>query len=75
MSASVPDEAVGEVLQDVHHVRRDVVHADQVGRHAVLALLSSLQPPVQPQVPDEMTLNLERKERALSLDFTLEELY
>ena len=75
MSSGVPDEAVGEVLQDVHHVRRDVVHADQVGRDAVLALLCSLQPPVQPEVADQMTLNLERKERALSLDFTLDEVY
>ena len=75
VSAVVPDKVVSEVVQDVHHVRGDVVHADQVGRHAVLALLSPLQPPVQPEVPHQVTLYLEREEGALSTDFTVEELY
>ena len=75
VSAVVPDKVVSEVVQDVHHVRGDVVHADQVGRHAVLALLSPLLPPGQSQVPHQMSLNLEGKERALSTDFTLDEFY
>ena len=76
MSAVVPDEVVSEVVQDVHHVRGDVVEADQVGRHrAVLALLCSLQPPVQSEVSHQVTLNREREETAASTDFTLEQFY
>ena len=76
MSAVVPDEVVCEVVQDVHHVRGHVVHAHQVGRlRAVLALLSPLQPPVQPEVSHQVTLKLERKETAAPTNFTLDQFY
>ena len=76
MSAGVPDEVVGEVVVDVHHVRGDIVKTDQVWRYTtVLTLLSSLQPPAQPQVAHQVPLKLEREERGLATDFTLDEFY
>ena len=75
VSAGVPDEAVGEVLQDVHHVRLDVVDTDQFRGHAVLTLQCPVEPPSNSQSFDQMLLDLERKERGFSIQNTAHQLY
>ena len=68
-------ELVGEVFQDVHHVRLDVVDTDQFRGHTVLALECPVEPPSNSQPFDEMLLDLERKEGRFSIQNTAYQLY